>query len=120
VGLFILPVAYALTACGALYGQLPALLLGTFAASSACYGFIYLGGLSGVLETSGALSTQASAGYFLMAYLGFSLPVITTGLLIDVVGHAPALALFGAVLLVGVIAVIGFLLKHRIARQANT
>lgn len=44
-------------------------------------------------------TTQASAGYFLMAYLGFSIPVITTGVLIDGVGHALALTLFGLALL---------------------
>lgn len=119
LGLVILPVAYALTAWGALQGQLTVLLLGTFAASSACYGFIYLGGLSGVLEMSGALSTQASAGYFLMAYLGFSLPVITTGLLIDIVGHTAALTLFGAVLLIGVITVIGYLLNSCEYSESN-
>ncbi|MGM0825215.1 MAG: MFS transporter [Pseudomonadota bacterium] len=119
LGLIILPVAYALTAWGALQGQLTVLLLGTFAASSACYGFIYLGGLSGVLEISGALSTQASAGYFLMAYLGFSLPVITMGLLIDVVGHTAALTLFGAVLLIGVIMVIGCLLNSCVYSESN-
>lgn len=111
MGLLILPLAYALITWGALQGQLTAVLLGTFAASSACYGFIYLGGLSGVLGISESLSTQASAGYFLMAYLGFSLPVITTGLLIDAIGHTAALTLFGAALLIGVIMVIGLLLK---------
>ena len=39
-----------------------------------------------------------------MAYVGFSLPVITTGVLIDAVGHPLALTLFGFALLGGVIA----------------
>ena len=38
-----------------------------------------------------------------MAYVGFSLPVITTGALIDAVGHTLALTLFGFALLGGVI-----------------
>ena len=37
-----------------------------------------------------------------MAYIGFSLPVIMTGLLIDAVGHVLALSLFGLALLGGV------------------
>jgi len=104
LGLVILPMAYGLIAWGAVQGYLAAVLLGTVAASSACYGFIYLGGLSGVLAIAGtSTSQQASAGYFLMAYLGFSIPVITTGVLIDAVGHTLALTLFGLALLGGVI-----------------
>ncbi|WP_339933944.1 MFS transporter [Vreelandella glaciei] len=103
LGLVILPIAYALIAWGALQGYLAAVLLGTVAASSACYGFIYLGGLSGVLAAADASAPEASAGYFLMAYIGFSLPVITTGALIDAVGHTLALTLFGFALLGGVI-----------------
>ncbi|MGP8292078.1 MFS transporter [Vreelandella zhanjiangensis] len=110
LGLMVLPVAYGLIAWGALQGSLIAVLLGAVAASSACYGFIYLGGLSGVLAIAGSFSTQASAGYFLMAYVGFSLPVITTGALIDSVGHVAALKLFGVALLVGVIATVSLLL----------
>ncbi|MBT2770998.1 MFS transporter [Halomonas sp. ISL-60] len=114
LGLVILPIAYALIAWGAVQGNLAAVLLGTVAASSACYGFIYLGGLSGVLAIADAsTSQQASAGYFLMAYLGFSIPVITTGVLIDAVGHTVALALFGLALLGGALATLVLLRKAR-------
>ncbi|MFI8749510.1 MFS transporter [Vreelandella lionensis] len=102
LGLAILPMAYTLIAWGAVQGYLSAVLVGTVAASSSCYGFIYLGGLSGVLAAGEAAVSQASAGYFLMAYIGFSLPVIMTGLLIDAVGHVLALSLFGLALLGGV------------------
>lgn len=100
VGLLILPLAYALIAWGAVQGRLSAVLIGTVVASSACYGFVYLGGLSGVLEVAGEDKPRASAGHFLMAYLGFSLPVIATGALIDALGHPLALTLFGAAVLV--------------------
>ncbi|MGP9807051.1 MFS transporter [Halomonas sp. AOP12-C2-37] len=109
LGLVILPLAYSLIAWGAIQGYLFVVLIGTVAASSACYGFIYLGGLSGVLEIAGMLSTQASAGYFLMAYMGFSIPVISTGILIDAVGHTLALTLFGLALVGGVVVTIGLL-----------
>ncbi|MGO2242853.1 MAG: MFS transporter [Halomonas sp.] len=109
LGLIILPLAYSLIAWGAIQGYLFVVLLGTVAASSACYGFIYLGGLSGVLAIAGVLSTQASAGYFLMAYMGFSIPVISTGMLIDAVGHTLALTLFGLALVGGVVVTIGLL-----------
>lgn len=113
LGLAILPPAYTLIAWGAIDGHLVAVLLGTLAASSACYGFIYLGGLSGVLAVSGSSATQASAGFFLMAYIGFSIPVITIGIVADALGHSTALALFGLALLAGVLAVISLLLRHQ-------
>lgn len=112
LGLVILPLAYGLIAWGAVQGVLVVVLVGTVAASSACYGFIYLGGLSGVLEIAKASSTQASAGYFLMAYVGFSLPVITTGVFIDAVGHTTALTVFGLALLMGAIITILLLLSQ--------
>ncbi|WP_189472765.1 MFS transporter [Litchfieldella qijiaojingensis] len=113
IGLIILPVSYALIAWGALQGVLSAVLAGTVAASSACYGFVYLGGLSGVLDVAGDQKSRASAGYFLMAYIGFSIPVITTGALIDALGHSMALTLFGMALLGGAI-VVSWLLRLRI------
>ena len=45
-----------------------------------------------------------------MAYIGFSLPVITTGALIDAVGHVAALTIFGLALSMGAITTIGLLL----------
>ncbi|MNP17890.1 Major Facilitator Superfamily protein [compost metagenome] len=101
IGLVILPCSYALLAWGADSGALAAVLLGTIAASSACYGFVYLGGLSAVNTLAGEEKTRASAGFFLLAYMGFSLPVILTGLLVDRLGPGTALLLFGLVLLAG-------------------
>lgn len=98
LGLVILPCSYALLAWGAHSGALAAVLLGAVAASSACYGFIYLGGLAAVNQLAGKEQTRASAGFFLLAYLGFSLPVIFTGLLSDRLGPLTALIAFGAVL----------------------
>ncbi|MEG0857999.1 MAG: MFS transporter [Pseudomonas sp.] len=105
LGLFVLPCSYALLAWGADSGQLMAVLLGTVAASSACYGFVYLGGLSAVNMLAGAEKTRASAGFFLLAYLGFSLPVIFTGLLVDHLGSRMALLIFGAGVLLGCLGV---------------
>ncbi|MDG9883165.1 MFS transporter [Pseudomonas sp. GD04058] len=111
LGLLILPCSYALLAWGADAGVLAAVLLGAIGASSACYGFIYLGGLSAVNTLAGTEKTRASAGFFLLAYLGFSLPVIFTGMLADHFGAGTALALFGALLLTGCFAVAGALLR---------
>ncbi|POG06254.1 MFS transporter [Pseudomonas putida] len=109
LGLAILPCSYALLAWGAESGRLWAVLAGAVAASSACYGFIYLGGLAAVNELAGAEKTRASAGFFLLAYLGFSVPVILTGVLSDRLGSGVALLGFGGVLLFGCVAVAGAL-----------
>ena len=111
LGLLVLPCSYAVLAWGAHGGILPAVLLGAIGASSACYGFIYLGGLSAVNALAGAEKTRASAGFFLLAYLGFSVPVIFTGLLADRLGPGLALLLFGALLLAGCLVVAGRLLR---------
>lgn len=105
LGLVILPCSYALLAWGAHAGQLVAVLLGAVAASSACYGFVYLGGLAAVNQLAGSEKTRANAGFFLLAYLGFSLPVIFTGMLSDRLGAGLALAVFGGVLVLGCLGV---------------
>ena len=101
LGLLVLPLSYALLAWGATQGSLAAVLLGALGASSSCYGFTYLGGLSAVNALAGAEKPRASAGFFLLAYIGFSLPVIFTGLLVDRLGAPTALLLFGLALAAG-------------------
>lgn len=101
LGLLILPLSYALLAWGASVGSLAAVLLGALGASSACYGFLYLGGLSAVTAMAGVEKARVSAGFFLFAYVGFSIPVVVTGLLADYFGADVALILFGLVLTAG-------------------
>ena len=103
LGILILLPAYALLAWGALNANLPAILLAAFLASSSCYGFVYLGGLSGVTQSADTEQARASAGYFLMAYMGFSVPVIFTGLIVDQYGAAIAFYAFGLFLLLGAV-----------------
>lgn len=107
VGLFILLPSYVLLAWGALNASLVAILLAAFAASSSCYGFVYLGGLSGVAKSAGANQARASSGYFLMAYLGFSVPVIFTGLIVDRCGAQIGFISFGLLLLLGTLLLFG-------------
>ncbi|WP_431494684.1 MFS transporter [Pseudomonas brassicacearum] len=101
LGLLILPASYALLAWGASAGSLLAVLLGALGASSACYGFLYLGGLSAVTAMAGTEKARVSAGFFLFAYVGFSIPVVVTGLLADAFGAEVALIVFGLALLAG-------------------
>jgi len=101
LGLLVLPLSYALLAWGASQGSLAAVLLGALGASSACYGFLYLGGLSAITAMAGAQKARVSAGFFLFAYVGFSIPVVVTGWLADHFGADVALIVFGLALLAG-------------------
>jgi MFS family permease len=109
LGLLVLPLSYGLLAWGASIGSLAAVLLGALGASSACYGFLYLGGLSAVTAMAGTQKARVSAGFFLFAYVGFSIPVVVTGLLADRFGADMALLVFGLALLAGA-AVTGLLI----------
>ncbi|WP_084596196.1 MFS transporter [Pseudomonas massiliensis] len=113
LGLAILPPSYGLIAWGALQGQLAWVLVGTVLASSACYGFIYLGGLATVAERAGAEKTRASAGFFLLAYLGFSVPVVLTGALADRFGSSVALGSFGLSLAACAVLLLACLLRQK-------
>ncbi|WP_083253574.1 MFS transporter [Pandoraea sp. ISTKB] len=105
VGLILVPLGFVVLALGVVYVNLPALLVGAIIASSACYGFTYLGGLAAVnAAVAPALRARAAAGYFLFAYFGFSVPVVTSGWLADHFGMPVALALFTAALIAGSVA----------------
>lgn len=103
IGLLILLPSFALLAWGAWQGILPVVLVAALSASSSCYGFVYLGGLAGIAEAASQEKARASAAFFLMAYLGFSVPVVFTGVLVDRYGVQSAFAVFGGFLLVGTI-----------------
>jgi hypothetical protein len=43
---------------------------------------------------------RAASGYFLFAYLGFSVPVILSGFVSDHLGILPALSIFGVIAII--------------------
>ncbi len=97
VGLALVPSGYALLAAGALLPSLPLVLAGATLVGFAAYGFTYLGGLAAVSAAADeATRARAASGYFLFAYFGFSVPVITSGFLADRFGLPVALIVFGA------------------------
>ncbi len=106
IGLLTLVPAFAILAIGALRGQLALVLLGALLASSACYGFVYLGGLAGVAALAGDNKARVSAGFFMLAYVGYSVPVVFTGVVADTYGKETAMAVFGAFLALGVSALL--------------
>lgn len=115
LGLVLVPLGFVVLALGVIYANLPALLVGAAIASSACYGFTYLGGLAAVnAAVAPTLRARAAAGYFLFAYFGFSVPVVTSGWLADHFGMPVALALFTVALVAGS-AALGLALRREAA-----
>jgi MFS family permease len=98
VGFVLLSLGYVLLVAGAWLGVLSLVLAGAAIAGAACYGFTYLGGLAEVTRLGGASRARAVSGYFLCAYLGFSLPSILIGFIADRVGVMSSLLAFGVVI----------------------
>jgi MFS family permease len=91
LGLCLLVAGMALIALGGLEKSVPALLIGAAVAGSAAYGLIFTGGLTAVSVAAGSERARASAGFFLFAYIGFSVPPLITGFAFDRFGAAPTL-----------------------------
>lgn len=100
LGCVLVPLGFAVLTSGVLAQRLELIVLGSAITSAASYGFSYLGGLADVSEQAGLERARAAAGYFVYAYVGFSLPVIASGFLADRLGLASALACFAAALAV--------------------
>lgn len=120
LGLAVVPIGYVLLVAGAALRLLPLVLLGACVSGTGCYGFIYLGGLALASEAGGEQRARAVAGYFLFAYLGFGLPSILVGYAADALGTTLALALFGAVLIVAVIALATAIRRERSVPRTAT
>jgi MFS family permease len=94
-GFIALPLGYALLMGGTVSGSLALVLVGASIAGSACYGFTYLGGLAEISRAGGEQRARAVSGYFLFAYLGFSIPSVVIGLLSGWYGLLGPLLVFG-------------------------
>lgn len=101
LGLILAPFGYVLLTLGVWLSWVWLILLGAAVSGSACYGFTYLGGLASVSANAQHERARAISGYFLFAYLGFSLPVILSGFLADWLGGMAGLLVFGAIVLLG-------------------
>ena len=101
LGLILAPLGYVLLTLGVWLSWVWLILLGAAVSGSACYGFTYLGGLATVSANAQHERARAISGYFLFAYLGFSLPVILSGFLADWLGGMAGLLVFGAIVLLG-------------------
>ncbi|PLL10193.1 MFS transporter [Tabrizicola sp. TH137] len=101
LGFALVPAGYLILLLGVQSDRLALVLVGTGVSSAASYGFTYLAALSEVGRRAPEDRARATAGLFVYAYAGFSVPVIGSGVLADWFGLGFALAAFGAALLVG-------------------
>jgi hypothetical protein len=76
---------------GAAFGVLWPLPVGAVLTGAATYGLVYLGGLAAAAEAAGQERARATAGYFVVAHLGFGGVPALVGLAMDGFGRAPAL-----------------------------
>ena len=98
-GLLLGPTGFAALAAGATLPSVTLILVGATLIGFSAYGFTYLGGLTKVIETSSKDDrARATSGYFLIAYFGFSVPVITFAALADLVGITFSLISFLALI----------------------
>lgn len=97
LGFALVPLGFIVLLTGVWLKLLALVLVGTCITSAASYGFTYLASMAEVSLRAPHDRARATAGLFVYAYFGFSLPVIATGALADWLGRLPALILFSIV-----------------------
>ena len=94
LGFVLIPLGFLVLVFGVWLKLLVLVLLGTCITSSASYGFTYLASLAEVSLRALNDRARATAGLFVYAYFGFSLPVIASGILADRLGLLSAMIVF--------------------------
>lgn len=94
LGFVLIPLGFFVVVAGVWLKLLVLVLLGTCITSAASYGFTYLASLAEVSLRALNDRARATAGLFVYAYFGFSLPVIASGILADWLGLLRAMIVF--------------------------
>ncbi|WP_411724968.1 MFS transporter [Loktanella salsilacus] len=97
LGFFLIPIGFLVLLAGVWMNILAFVLIGTCITSAASYGFTYLASLAEVSSRAPNERARATAGLFVYAYFGFSLPVVASGVLAEMLGLLSAMVIFGAV-----------------------
>lgn len=97
LGFVLIPLGFLVLLAGVWLKILAFVLVGTCITSAASYGFTYLASLAEVSLRAPDDRARATAGLFVYAYFGFSLPVIASGALADMLGLLSAMVVFAAV-----------------------
>lgn len=114
LGFVLIPLGFLVLLAGVWLKSLALVLIGTCITSAASYGFTYLASLAEVSLRAPEDRARATAGLFVYAYFGFSLPVIGSGALADMLGLMSAMVVFAAVQVV-ITAIVVMLWKRRSA-----
>lgn len=99
IGLFLAPIGYFMLVIGGWANMVFFVLLGAAVTSASSYGFSYLAAMSEFSMKDPVNRARTTAGLFVYAYVGFSIPVIVSGVLADFFGILVSLVIFGSVLL---------------------
>lgn len=118
-GLLLTPLGFLFLLSGAWLNSIGLVLLGTALSSASSYGFTYLSALSEFSTRAPENRARATAGMFVYAYVGFSIPVIGSGVLADMFGLLTAMSAFGLLLVAASIAVSAYLF-HAPSAQHET
>lgn len=97
LGFVLIPLGFLILLAGVWSSSIILVLAGTCLTSSASYGFTYLAALTEVSIRAPNNRARATAGLFIYAYAGFSLPVIASGALADMFGLLPAMVIFSII-----------------------
>lgn len=97
LGFALIPLGFLVLLAGVWLHLLALVLIGTCITSAASYGFSYLASLAEVSLRAPMDRARATAGLFVYAYFGFSLPVIASGALADMLGLLSAMIVFALV-----------------------
>ncbi|PJD90414.1 MAG: MFS transporter [Legionella sp.] len=97
LGFFLTPFGFIVLLHGIWVASIGLVLLGTCITSASSYGFTYLASLNEFSTKGQDNCARATAGLFVYAYVGFSLPVITSGVLAEIFGLLPAMILFSTI-----------------------
>lgn len=100
LGFLMVPAGFCTMLLGAWAQMIGLVLLGTAITSAASYGFSYLASLSEFSIRAADNRARATAGMFVYAYVGFSIPVIISGAMADYFGLLTAMVVFGVALVV--------------------
>ncbi|MEK0163912.1 MFS transporter [Phaeobacter sp. A36a-5a] len=100
LGFVLIPLGFLVLLAGVWLKVLAFVLIGTCITSAASYGFTYLAALAEVSLHAPDDRARATAGLFVYAYFGFSLPVIASGALADRLGLLSAMIVFASVQIV--------------------
>lgn len=117
-GFVLIPLGFFVLLAGVWVKLLAVVLIGTCITSAASYGFTYLASLAELSLRAPDDRARATAGLFVYAYSGFSLPVIASGALADMLGLLSAMGAFAIIQLLAT-AIIVTMWLGRSARRAT-